>query len=666
MANEKFSQFASGGNTVPGDIVVGLRAGVNTQFTYNNAVNSTSYAPVRLVSVTQLNATYNNGTAGIGATLTENVNGALNVDGFPANLGDRILVAGQLSSLEDGIYVVSQTGSSGAPYILIRATDFDTPAKIVEGASVNVSDGFEYPSSVWVVLQPIPAVIGVNNIVLSSTMEQALIRFAFLQSANNLLDLASPITAYDNISPANSKGEIVSTNGTVSSALIVGANNFVLTADSTQPLGLKWAAPASGFAFTAKGQLITYDGTTIQYLNVGTDGFALVADSTQPDGIKWALIPTGLNFTAKGQLVTYNGTAVEYLNAGTDGFVLSADSTQPDGLNWIAAPPPSFTYPYTFTGNNVLFDFAPTMVWGNANCLVCLDASKNMATTTQLQYFDVGDQLLQGTSFGSVTNSHIAALATDGVNLTANYTFSAATDTTSISTNFSAIVAASSATISPLGDTNFIAAANTAFMNTSVQKCVILGSNSGTINSGAGNCGVICTTGSTAGGVQSAVIGGAANSVAGSRNVIVGGNSNTITSGVNGVIAGGTSNVLNGDHNFIAASNSSTANGTSAALIGDSITCTTSHSFVFNDGLAAQTANTPTSFSIIAARGVAIGGANPNLFCSLDLQETAKALKNNNVAGTSTITTPLAGMQLFDTTTNQAMLYNGSAWVIMA
>lgn len=33
MADVKFSDFASGGATVSGDIVVGLRAGVNTQFT---------------------------------------------------------------------------------------------------------------------------------------------------------------------------------------------------------------------------------------------------------------------------------------------------------------------------------------------------------------------------------------------------------------------------------------------------------------------------------------------------------------------------------------------------------------------------------------------------------------------------------------------------------
>ena len=34
MADVKFSQFAAGGDTRIGDIVVGLRAGVNTQFTF--------------------------------------------------------------------------------------------------------------------------------------------------------------------------------------------------------------------------------------------------------------------------------------------------------------------------------------------------------------------------------------------------------------------------------------------------------------------------------------------------------------------------------------------------------------------------------------------------------------------------------------------------------
>jgi hypothetical protein len=70
--------------------------------------------------------TYNNGTAGVGATLTANANGALSVDGNVVTTSQRILVKDEAAQANNGAYVVTQTGSAGAPYILTRATDFDT------------------------------------------------------------------------------------------------------------------------------------------------------------------------------------------------------------------------------------------------------------------------------------------------------------------------------------------------------------------------------------------------------------------------------------------------------------------------------------------------------------------------------------------------------------
>jgi hypothetical protein len=70
--------------------------------------------------------TYNNGTAGVGATLTANANGALSVDGNAVTTSQRILVKDEAAQANNGAYVVTQTGSAGAPYILTRATDFDT------------------------------------------------------------------------------------------------------------------------------------------------------------------------------------------------------------------------------------------------------------------------------------------------------------------------------------------------------------------------------------------------------------------------------------------------------------------------------------------------------------------------------------------------------------
>ena len=80
-------------------------------------------------STGNLNATYNNGTAGVGATLTNA--GALvafTPDGTVASVNDRILVYNQTNQAENGVYVVTTVGSGSVAWVLTRASDADTYA----------------------------------------------------------------------------------------------------------------------------------------------------------------------------------------------------------------------------------------------------------------------------------------------------------------------------------------------------------------------------------------------------------------------------------------------------------------------------------------------------------------------------------------------------------
>ena len=86
--------------------------------------------------------TYANGTAGVGATLTANANGAFpDQDGIPIPLGGRVLVRNESAGANNGIYVLTQVGTAGTPWILTRATDFDQTAEmtVVAGALFAVS-----------------------------------------------------------------------------------------------------------------------------------------------------------------------------------------------------------------------------------------------------------------------------------------------------------------------------------------------------------------------------------------------------------------------------------------------------------------------------------------------------------------------------------------------
>jgi hypothetical protein len=124
----------------------------------------------RLATTTALAAnTYNNGTSGVGATLTANANGALSVDSVAVAVGNRILVKNEATQANNGVYTVTQTGSAGAPYILTRATDFDTAGTGVDqidaGDFFLITAGSTLANTSWVQQTPLPITVGTTALV---------------------------------------------------------------------------------------------------------------------------------------------------------------------------------------------------------------------------------------------------------------------------------------------------------------------------------------------------------------------------------------------------------------------------------------------------------------------------------------------------------------------
>jgi hypothetical protein len=105
------------------------------------------HQPVRVESPINLNATYNNGTAGVGATLTNaGTQAALVIDGVTVSVADRVLVYQQTTQTQNGVYVVTDVGSGSTNWVLTRSDDTDTfgfagPDTLSEGSTFFVQQG---------------------------------------------------------------------------------------------------------------------------------------------------------------------------------------------------------------------------------------------------------------------------------------------------------------------------------------------------------------------------------------------------------------------------------------------------------------------------------------------------------------------------------------------
>jgi hypothetical protein len=124
-------------------------------------IHAASYA----ATTANLNATYSNGTSGVGATLTNaGANAAFSVDGVSPSLNARILVKNQTTQAQNGIYVLSTVGDGSTPWVLTRATDFDTATEIAGGDFTFVDAGSTLANTGWVNIDEVTTV-GTDSIV---------------------------------------------------------------------------------------------------------------------------------------------------------------------------------------------------------------------------------------------------------------------------------------------------------------------------------------------------------------------------------------------------------------------------------------------------------------------------------------------------------------------
>jgi hypothetical protein len=236
---------------------------------------------VEVATTANLTATYNNGTAGVGSTLTATSNGAFpTIDGVtvssttPGQNG--ILVKNQSTAAHNGRYNLTQVGDGSTPWILTRCGVCDQASEI-PGSYVFVKAGTTQSSTGWVayVANPATYTVGTDSI-------------TYFQFSG-----AGTYTAGTGLSLNGTQFNIANTAVTAGS---YGSANTVAT-----------------FTVDAQGRLTAAGSTNIAIASGAVSGLATSAttDTTNADNITSGTlsgsrgITSGSNSTS---FVKYNGT----------------------------------------------------------------------------------------------------------------------------------------------------------------------------------------------------------------------------------------------------------------------------------------------------------------------------------------------------------------------
>jgi hypothetical protein len=271
------------------------------------------------VTTGNLTATYNNGTAGVGATLTNaGTLAAFAPDGPTAAPGDRILIYNQTNAFENGVYTVTTVGDGSTPWVLTRATDADSyglkdPNALGQGdaffvTSGNTGAGETYEcSTVGTITFGVTAI----NFVQISSAQVYNAGTGLNLSPSTTFNISNTGVAAGNYGSASSVPAIsVNAQGQITSA----TNTSIAIAASQVTSGtLAVAQGGTNIASYVAGDLIYASATTtLSKLPIGTAGQVLTSSGSAPQYVDQSTLSVGSATNASNVAVSLDSTNSTY------------------------------------------------------------------------------------------------------------------------------------------------------------------------------------------------------------------------------------------------------------------------------------------------------------------------------------------------------------------
>jgi hypothetical protein len=422
------------GGTMTGNLVLDADPTASLQAATKQYVDTIAAAgihyhtPARVEAPANLPSTYDNGTSGVGATLTNSgTQVAIVIDGIALSSSDRVLVYQQTDPAHNGVYTVTTVGSVSTNWVLTRATDADSygpsdPDALGQGDAFFISAGDTGAGETYVMTTVGTITFGTTGIVFTQISATAIYSAgAGLTLTGQEFSLNTPVAS----ATALATGRTIGMTGDVvwTSAAFDGSGNVTGTA-TIQPDSVALGTDTTG-----------------NYVATGAVSGTGLSGSSSSEGGTFTVTSNATALNTASTIVARDGSG--NFAAGTVTAALSGNSTTATALA---------------TGRTI--GMTGDVVWTSAS----FDGSGNVTGTATIQ----ANSVALGTD---TTGNYVAVGAVSGTGLSGSSSSEGGTFTvTSNATNANT----ASAIVARDGSGNFAAGTITAALTGNASTATTL------------------------------------------------------------------------------------------------------------------------------------------------------------------------------------------------